>query len=35
MKFSKKIISLTAAALAVCMTLASCSAQKEDNGDVR
>ena len=32
MKFSKKIISLTAAALAVCMTLASCSAQKEDNG---
>ena len=32
MKFSKKIIFLTAAALAVCMTLASCSAQKEDNG---
>lgn len=32
MKLSRKIISLTAAALAVCMTLASCSAQKEDNG---
>lgn len=32
MKLSKKIISLTAAALAVCLTLASCSAQKEDNG---
>ena len=32
MKLSKKIISLTAAALVVCMTLASCSGQKEDNG---
>ena len=32
MKLSRKLIALTAAALAVCMTLASCSAQKEDNG---
>lgn len=32
MKLSKKIIALTAAAVAVCITLASCSAQKEDNG---
>ena len=32
MKLSRKIISLSAAALAICMTLASCSAQKENNG---
>ena len=32
MKLSRKLIALTAAALAVCMTLASCSALKEDNG---
>ena len=32
MKSPRKFIALTAAALAVCMTLASCSAQKEDNG---
>ena len=32
MKLSKKMIALTAAALAVCMTLASCTAQREDTG---
>ena len=32
MQISKKIVSLTAAALVLCMTLVSCSAQKEDNG---
>lgn len=32
MKFTKKMIALTAAALAVCMTLASCSAQREETG---
>ncbi len=32
MKLSRKIISLTAAALALCMTLASCSSQREDTG---
>jgi len=32
MKFTKKILALTAAALALCMALSSCSSQREDTG---